>query len=66
VRGWLRLGGMLLLSPFSRAMARAAAADPRVPGMVFWLLRRVPAWAHVVEVRPVGRLDERGFQHALR
>ena len=38
VRGWLRLGGTLLLSPFSRAMARAAAADPRLPGMVLWLL----------------------------
>jgi hypothetical protein len=38
VRGWLRLGGTLLLSPFSRAMARAAAADPRLPGMLLWLL----------------------------
>lgn len=36
--GWLRLGGTLVLSPFSRAKARAAAADPRLPGMMLWLL----------------------------
>ena len=38
VRGWLKLSGTLLLSPFSRARARAAATDPRLPGMVLWLL----------------------------
>jgi hypothetical protein len=38
VRDWLRLGRTFLLSPFSRAMARTAAADPRLPGIMLWLL----------------------------